>query len=352
MKKSKFHFFFLVISATLLLLLTSCSKDEPMDKDPDKDSDTLTISSFIPSKPMWGDIITIEGSGFGNKKSEIEVYFPGNNNLLSDSIKTKGEIIEVSNSLIKVKIPYITELMADGYIYPIGLHNGWGNIIVKVKGKTTFTSTDRFVNYRAVPFIEDEGINPSNTADTYIIPGEKIVLTGKGFGITVSEGILTINGITVTIDSVKNISEANGEGSSKLIATIPPALGSKSNNLKEYTFIYTRYDRSYSRTVSGQSLPKLSLTTNTLPASINSSSSSTNFVINGRNLYANRIRFSDGGFSLNITPVGNGLSATQLNANIPINLLSPRGNRTYTVTLFDTELGGTTWNLGTITIIP
>lgn len=344
--------------AFTLTLMTSCSKDEGKEEDKPPvpiDTDSVTVSSFSPEKPMWGDVITINGTGFGSNKAEVEVYFPGNYVPISDTLKSKGIIESVSNTQLKVKIPYHTEDKPDGYTYPLGIHNGWGNIVIKVKDKPTYTSPDYFVKYRAVPFINTSAITPIGVSGVYVVPGEKFKISGKGFGLNKNEGTLTVNGTVVEVDSVWGNVEAYGEGSWNLIATLPAKLGSKSKDLKSYTFTFARFGRSYSRTLDGQSLPRLSITSNTLPAQIIGGTSVTDFQINGKNLYANVIQFTSGSFNETVAVTGASLDASQVSAFVPLSTLLPYGNRTWNVTLKDTDVGSTEiggWVIGSVNIKP
>jgi hypothetical protein len=358
-KKKLNSSFILIICLSLLLL--SCSKEDSV-TNPDVINPPnpvtpgeVKLTSYTPQKPMWGDVITIVGEGFGNSKQNVEVYFPGNYVPITDTIKSKGEVLEVSNTQIKVKIPYNTEIGSDGYEYPLGIHNGWGNIVIKVKDKSTYTSPDYFIYYNAVPFINKSGIDPLGISGVYIVPGEKFKISGKGFGLTKTEGTLTINSNSVNIDSVWYNVAAFGEGSWNMIGKLPASLGSKSKELKDYTFAYSRSGRSYSRTTTGESLPRLKINSNTLPGQVLGGTSNTDFYINGENLFANTIRFSDGVFTTTVAVTGPSLDATQVTAFVPLAVLLPRGDKLYTVTLLDTDVGSQViggWLLGYVRVTP
>ncbi len=189
----------------------------------------------------------------------------------------------------------------------------------------------------------------------YVVPGEKFKISGKGFGLTKTEGTLTINGNSVDIDSVWYNVIAFGEGSWNMIGKLPASLGSKSKELKDYAFSYSRSGRSYSRTTKGESLPRLKIFSNTLPGQVLGGTSNTDFYINGENLFANTIRFSDGVFTTTVAVTGASLDATQVSAFVPLSVLLPRGDRLYTVTLLDTEVGSQViggWTLGYVRIKP
>jgi len=360
-KNKKFNLSSILIICLSLIML-SCSKEDsvtnPNDDNNPPDPITPTevkINSYTPLKPMWGDVITIVGEGFGNSKQNVEIYFPGNYVPITDTIKSKGEVLEVSNTQIKVKIPYHTEIKTDGYEYPVGIHNGWGNIVIKVKDKPAYTSPDYFVYYNAVPFINNSGIDPLGISGVYVVPGEKFKISGKGFGLTKTEGTLTINGNSVDIDSVWYNVAAFGEGSWYIIGKLPASLGSKSKDLKDYTFAYSRSGRSYSRTTTGESLPRLKINSNTLPGQVLGGTSNTDFYINGENLFANTVRFSDGTFSTTVAVTGASLDAAQVTAFVPLSVLLPRGDKLYTVTLLDTEVGSQViggWLLGYVRVTP
>ncbi len=339
----------------LSLLFASCKKD------PNNNSDSsntpavpVEITSYTPQKPMWGDEIEITGKGFPSTIADIEVWFPGNYNSMENVEKTKGQVVATTPTVVKVKIPYVTQTSAtNGFVSPVPHHNGWGNIVIIAKGKDTFKSPDYFVFYRAVPFMNRNGIVPEGYSGIFVEPGRKFRISGQGFGLTKTEGELTINGTSVMIDSVWGNVEAFGEGNRNMIATLPASLGSKSTNNKDYTYTYTRFGRSISSTVPGKSLPRLILAGNTLKTTpYTTLDNVTDFTITGNHLFANEIRFSEGSFFTSVGVIGASLSATSVTAFVPLSVLLPRGNKTYNVILFDTVLNISYGTIGRITVSP
>jgi hypothetical protein len=369
MKSVKLLTNLLLLPLVMGILFSSCSKDDdnkPDDNEPDDTpSDSIVVSSYSPEFPMWGNIITINGQGFGTRKDEIEVFFPGNYTTL-DSI-TKGEVTELSNTQLKVRIPYHTKpssLNPDIIIPEIGYNNGSSNLLIKIKGETKYTSpvnlNFRFIWYNAVPFMNNGNSIYTIGITTFgyqIIPGEKFRVEGSGFGMTKEEGVLYVNGIVIPVDSIwGGIQKFHlGGGNKFMIASLPSTLGSKSTDQKDYVFTYTRMGQSYSRTVKGNSLPRLSITGNTLPGSVVGGTSITDFTISGKNLYANTVNFKNGSTVIQVATTGASINSTQLSAFVPLGALLPFGDKIWQVTLNDTEVGSTLsggWTLGSVRIIP
>lgn len=361
----------MLFGLSLGLLLFSCSEDDDDENKPKDDvaAGSISVTSYSPEFPMWGNIITINGKGFGTKKEDLEIFFPGNHTI--EESKTKGEIIEVNDTELKVRIPYHTKpssLNPDIIIPDIGFNNGYSKLNIKIKGETKYTSPDdkgpQYIWFNAVPFMNygnsifTVGIT---TIGYQIIPGEKFRVEGSGFGMTKNEGTLTVNGTVVSIDSIwGGIQKYNFGGGNKFIfASLPATIGSKSNEQKDYTFTYTRMGQSYSRVVKGNSLPKLTLTSNTLPSMVVGGTSVTDFKITGKHLYANRVIFRSGQLPssvvITVATTGAALDSKELTAFVPLAELLPYGEITWNVTLGDTDVGSTViggWPIGTVKVKP
>ncbi|MFN3695665.1 MAG: hypothetical protein ACK4UV_11705, partial [Ignavibacterium sp.] len=265
----------------------------------------------------------------------------------------RGTVLETLPTKLKVRIPYNTfaNINSQGNPAPHPKNNGYGQIAVKVKDKPFYISPEYFIYYKAVPFINVNGIKPVCIPGVYIQPGEKFQVEGKGFGITTTEGSLSVNGISIPIDSVWFNAIAYGEGSWNMMATLPASLGTKLKDLSTYTIKYVRNNRSVEYTLPGLSLPKLSVSGTTLPATL-TPTSTTDFHITGKHLYANVIRFGDGTFSQEVAITGASLTVTDVTAFVPLANLLPRGDRTYTVILYDTILNESYGIIGSVRVIP
>lgn len=163
--------------------------------------------------------------------------------------------------------------------------------------------------------INDNGIKPVGISGVYIQPSEKFKVEGKGFGITTTEGSLSVNGISIPIDSVWFNPITYGEGCWNMMATLPASPRTKSNDLSTYTIKYIRNNRSVEYTLQGISLPKLSVSGTTLPSQL-TPTSATDFQITGKHLYANVVRFNDGTFSEEVAVTGASLAATDVSNSI------------------------------------
>lgn len=307
---------------------------------------------------MWGDVIEITGEGFPNNINDVSVFFPDNNLALKDSAAIgadgytcKGTVLSTSPTKIRVRIPYNTILNSTGRPAPSLLNNGWGEIAIKVKDKPLYKTAEYFIYYKAVPYINVSGIEPVGISGVYIQPGEKFRVYGQGFGITKSEGTLTIIGTPIAIDSVWQNVVAYGEGNRNMLATLPANIGTKSNDLSTYNIKYTRESRTTELSLQGMSLPKLSVSGTTLPSQL-TPTSTTDFHITGKHLYANVIRFGDGAFYEEVAITGASLTATDVTAFVPLENLLPRGDRTYNVILYDTVLNQSYGIIGTVRVIP
>jgi len=347
-----------------MIFLTSCSKDDSVNNPgvinpPDPiNTGTVKINSYTPEKPMWGDVIEIIGEGFPNNIDDVSVFFPGNQLSINDSVPTgadgytcRGTVLETSSTKIKVRIPYNTFLNNQGNPAPHTKNNGYGEIAVKVKDKQFYKTDEYFIYYKSVPYINWQGISPVGISGVYIKPGEKFKVEGKGFGITTSEGALSVNGTTIPIDSVWYNVVAYGEGCWNMMATLPAGLGVKSNDLNTYTIKYVKNSRSVEYTLQGISLPALSVSGTTLPETL-TPTSTTDFHITGKHLYANVIRFGDGAFSEEVAITGASLTATDVTAFVPLANLLPRGDKTYTIVLYDTYLNKSYGIIGSVRVIP
>ena len=363
-KRIKSHVFLLSL-ISLLFLSLSCSKEDSVTNPDDNNNppDPITptevkINSYTPLKRMWGDVIEITGEGFPNNINDVSVFFPGNQLSILDSVPTgadgytcRGTVLEVSSTKIKVRIPYNTFLNSQGNPAHLTKNNGYGQIAVKVKDKPFFTTAEYYIYYKAVPYINWQGITPVGISGVYIKPGEKFKIEGKGFGITTTEGTLSVNGTAISIDSVWFNPIAYGEGCWNMMATLPAGLGTKTNDLSTYNIQYIRSSRSVEYALQGISLPKLSVSGTTLPSQL-TPTSTTDFHITGKHLYANVIRFGDGAFSEEVAITGASLTATDVTAFIPLANLLPRGDRTYTVILYDTILNQSYGIIGSVRVIP
>ncbi|HRN78837.1 MAG TPA: hypothetical protein PKY29_01885 [Ferruginibacter sp.] len=351
----------LVGATALMCCLTSCKKDAGNDDGGDPNA-PVVISSYAPEKPMWGQEVIINGSGFSSNLSEVEVYFPGNNAYINPGYLEMmrvitAEVIEASPTRLKVKMPYITSLSSFGNIMiPSSLHNGYGKIAVKIGDKPLYTfpvQESEYIYFRAAPFINGAGIEPYGYGGVYVKPGRKVRFSGKGFGLTTTEGTLTINGRQAVIDSVWYNVVVSGEGCWNMIATFPAEAGSKVSGNVDHTYTYTRFGASVTRTVPGIALPDLVVTGNTLLGNYTTGMSVTDFTITGRSLYANQIRISNGASVVATVPItGASVSATSVSSFIPLSILLPLGAATYSVVLYDSDLNQGFGTLGSITISP
>jgi hypothetical protein len=354
----------MLLSLSFGLLLFSCDKeDDGKEPDDDMPAGSVSVSSFSPEFPIWGDMITIKGKGFGTKKDEIEVFFPGTSTTVES--KTKGEVMEVSDTQLKVKIPYHTKpssLNPDQITPDNQFNNGGSKLVIKIKGETKYTSPgdNVFIWFNAAPFINYGNSIYTIGITTFgyqIIPGEKIRIEGTGFGMTKTEGTLSVNGTAIPIDSIwGGIQQYHlGGGNRFIISSLPATLGSKSNEQKDYTFTYTRLGQTYSRTVKGNSLPKLSITSHTLPALVVGGTSVTDFKITGKHLYANRVSFKSGSTTVTVATTGAALNSAELTAFVPLAELLPYGDKVWQVTLGDTDVGSAViggWTIGSVRVKP
>lgn len=341
------------VICTLLLCLAagfnSCKKDtDPQDDDGNGGGNggggasSVKITGYTPQKPMWGDVIEITGESFAAKVEDVEVWFPG---MYTQGNEAKGEVLEASPTKLKVRTRYNTE-QRDGYEYPTA-NSATSSIVVKVKGKNEYSTEQDYIQYRAVPFINaGNGIRPETGGTGAMIrPGEKFQVIGKGFGITKTEGILKINGVEVTIDSVwGNEPQVFGEGNTNMMATLPLEVakpqpgGVQGQGQQDYTVEYSRSGRSYARKTRGHAMPLITISGNTLKGLYNSADHITDFTITGENLYPTEIQFRStaaGGPNFTVAVTGAGLGAKSVTAFVPLALMFPYGGRQYSVRLYE-----------------
>lgn len=170
----------------------------------------------------------------------------------------------------------------------------------------------------------------------YIQPGEKFLIEGKGFGLTPTEGKLTVNGVNVPVDSVWYNPITFGEGCWNMMATLPASLAQRTKDLISYTVRYARDGYSAEYTLSGLALPRLIVSGSNILTTIDPQSV-TDFEITGQHLFANTIRFvNPGSFMVEVDITGYDFSATKVTSFVPLSELLVRGNKKYDVILFDT----------------
>ncbi len=132
------------------------------------------ITSITPSTAKVGDLITINGTAFGDDKTKGEVYF---------NDKKATEISYWTNTAISLKIPAGAET---------------GNVVVRVNGVQSnlyyYTVTSN------VPQITS--ITPDKQ-----VAGQWIVIYGNNFGYSKNEGDVELNGVIIPDDYIAGWSE-------------------------------------------------------------------------------------------------------------------------------------------------
>lgn len=337
---------------TLLLCLTAglngCQKNTNPQDDNDDKGTAVKITSYSPETPYWGDEITITGEGFSSAKSDMQIWFPGMR-LIRDF--AEGEILEASPTKIKVKTPYRTRVNADGKEEPYD-NNGTSSIVIKVKGKEEYSTADQFVRYRAIPHIV-RGFTYKYNGE--FMPGGQFELRGMGLGTDKAQGILSVNGISVPIDTTwapPYNPALNPDGNIAVVGTIPISMASRPSRRVDYKFTYTINGKTTERTHSGISLPSLTIRGYTMKQVYTNKDSYTDFEITGTNLFADEVRFSNPdrlGQMTSVAVTGAAFGATKVSAFVPMALLVPFGRASYNVALYDTN-SQQGWHIGVVTV--
>jgi IPT/TIG domain len=136
----------------VLFFFASCKKN-PSPPPPDE----LTITSWSPSRPYFGDELTITGTGFNPDPSKNELYFWG----------VPAQIVAAAPTQLKVIVPDLHSALTPGY---------YANMLVKTGGKE-FTSTEIYFTRQ----VEINHISSSSTGTAQMAPGDSITIEGGGF---------------------------------------------------------------------------------------------------------------------------------------------------------------------------
>jgi hypothetical protein len=334
----------------------SCKKEEQIsnNNNNNNNTDSVTVTGWSPEIPFWGEIVEVTGTGFPTDTSDIKIYFSGNFGP-SDFEQSRGTILAITPTKIKVKIPYerFDDIYCDCYV-PIN-RGGYGKIIIDVKDKPRYIIKN-YIYYKARPFI----IGIDNTTGFINAPlylGKKIELYGFGFGTTKDNFELYANGVKCPIDSIweNDYGEVYGIGSRRLIATLPTSIGVKadydSTMMVEFKvvrngFIATKEHSTYK-------CPKLKYISSNLQTVMNTPTKE--IIIKGENLFAPELEFRDINNPLYITTSGvsgAAMDATEVRSIVPLAqmILRPPGTYIYQVYLVNSPVPELNIYMGLLTM--
>lgn len=147
------------ISFTLLFMaglfaMNSCKKNTTSPPP----NDEITIESWSPERPEFGDEITINGKGFNPDTALNVVEFGG----------AGASIIAASATQLKVIVPEVDGLTPGYYSY------------VRVKANDKEAIAEPFYFSRSLSISSVKGRGPGNT----MLPGDSIIIEGAGFSAT------------------------------------------------------------------------------------------------------------------------------------------------------------------------
>jgi IPT/TIG domain len=141
---------------TVLFFFASCKKNPS----PPPPTDELTITSWSPLRPYFGDELTITGTGFNADAAQNTVEFGG----------VPGQLVSATTTQIKVIVPV---LEYGGILTP----GSYTYLKVKANGKEV-TATDYIYFPRPVSITT---ITSSSTNTAQMVPGDSITIEGGGF---------------------------------------------------------------------------------------------------------------------------------------------------------------------------
>jgi hypothetical protein len=188
---------------TSLALLGSCSRDGDPDPDqtpdpnPNPNTGTVSISS-ADNGVFWGDVMTINGSGFSATKSENIVTFKSITPSCTMNYTSENgdiELISATASKLEVRVPYRLNPFGEVACGPEK-----ADIQVKVGDNTATVSN---VTFGALPQIGKFVYHYGGFADPKYHPlGDSVILTGRlGSNTTASPNYsklrLSVAGVTV-----------------------------------------------------------------------------------------------------------------------------------------------------------
>lgn len=130
----------------------------------------LTVLQVMPSSAYAGDLVTLIGQCFSTVVSENQVTING----------AVAEVKEATSSQLKIIIPDTEE----------------GSYPIRVKVGTKEAESPLFTYLHTVT------LTTSSLAPTRGKAGEEIVISGEGFGMTIEENIVSINGKPATVKAV------------------------------------------------------------------------------------------------------------------------------------------------------
>ncbi len=331
------------------IFMVSCKKeDNPTNTTTTTNTEEVKITSWFPEKPMWNNIVEITGTGFPSNINDIQVYFVGNRlGMTPDSTKSRGQILQLTSTKITVRLPY--NKLAIGFGDSIPLNNSdYGIIIVDVKNKPRYMTSNN-IYYTVRPFISQ--VNHTTFVGGPLYLGKKFELQGEGFG-TSKEGLhVFANGIECQIDS---LFYPGLNDNKKIWATLPASIGHLAHydstmmvkfEVMRNGVIATKLRETYK-------CPRLKYKSSNLSTVM--STPTKEIIINGENLFADDLRFSDinnPGYTT-IAQVSGAIDATVARSIVPLAQfnLRPPGFYTYQVFLMNGPQPEISIYLGSLTV--
>lgn len=100
------------LSLVLILITSACSKGNKDDDNPPGGGGggNVTVTSFSPESIVWGDLLTINGTGFSTNKADNFVWLLGDGSCGSSYQDSTGwrkaEVVTASETKLTVKMPF------------------------------------------------------------------------------------------------------------------------------------------------------------------------------------------------------------------------------------------------------
>jgi hypothetical protein len=166
-----------------------------------------TIADWTPENPYWDDVLIINGTGFSAEAADNTVWFTGHNCPCPDT--AFAAVMAASPTQLTVRMPST---------HPAYQYHPFGVINLRVSGAAVITSTPIF--FLAFPQIFGAEITPF-AIDARLRPGTTFKVDAEGLRPGAS---LSVNGISVPVDSLQLAPLTSISRTSIVHATMPPGI--------------------------------------------------------------------------------------------------------------------------------
>jgi hypothetical protein len=352
------------LSCLIMILTVACSKKSKDDNNGGGGGGAVSISSTSPESVLWGDLLTINGTGFSNNKTDNYVWLFGDGSCGSPNNDSTGwrkaEVVSASATKLVVKMPWTTDA---------NIPCGHSNAIVKVivNGKYAESQPVKGMGF-AVPAGFCYWYGGAYYAPGAIRVGDSAMLEYGGHGVSnlissgnISKLRLSVDGIPVPITPRPGVSGCDSRAVTFLLDLTKfgdPKCEPKDSywggtgKKRNFTFYINEQEQSkVSKEYWVFSLPKPTYGGVTGPTTVSKlAGGNPEWTVTGNNMYYHKVRFtamSPCTGTVEAETTCNGF-CDQFIFGIPLSLLT--GGCSYNVSLLD--ICGGVKGIGTVVVNP